>query len=373
MHAAVGTKSYAEFSARLHQQVSAKRIPANGTIEVTHRCPLRCAHCYNNRPIADLEAQRRELMYAEHCRILDELAEEGCLWLLYSGGEPFARKDFLDIYTYAKQKGFLITLFTNGTLITPAVARHLADWRPFSIEITIYGSTAGTYERLTGVPGSYERCIRGIHLLLEQKLPVALKTVAVSINRHEIDGMKQFAGSLGVPFKFDAMMNPRIDCSQRPLAVRLKPQEIVELDVADPKRVSEWKKFAAKFNGVPGEEERSRIYDCGAGIGSFAIDPEGRMSLCVLARREMYDLRRGSFRDGWESFLRQARSARVSRATKCTECAIKPMCGMCPANAELENGCPEAPVDFLCEVAHLRARAMGILVPPHGGCEYCEV
>jgi hypothetical protein len=47
------------------------------------------------------------------------------------------------------------------------------------------------------------------------------------------------------------------------------------------------------------------------------------------------------------------------------------MCGMCPANAELEVGDPEAPVDFLCQVAHLRALALGISVPSHGNCEYC--
>ena len=48
------------------------------------------------------------------------------------------------------------------------------------------------------------------------------------------------------------------------------------------------------------------------------------------------------------------------------------MCGMCPAEGELENGHPEKPVDFLCATAHLRARAFDIAVQPHGDCEYCE-
>ena len=71
---------------------------------------------------------------------------------MFTGGEIFARRDFLDIYTYAKRKGFLITLFTNGTLITPRIADYLAAWRPFAIEITLYGRTKDTYERLTGIP-----------------------------------------------------------------------------------------------------------------------------------------------------------------------------------------------------------------------------
>src|SRR2546426_11810975 len=111
-------QNYAEFSLELHERLFKHRIPVNGTIEVTRRCPLECAHCYNNLSMGDQEARRSELTYEEHCRLLDEITEAGGLWLLYTGGEIFARKDFLDIYTYAKQKGLLIGLFTNGTLIT---------------------------------------------------------------------------------------------------------------------------------------------------------------------------------------------------------------------------------------------------------------
>jgi hypothetical protein len=51
---------------------------------------------------------------------------------------------------------------------------------------------------------------------------------------------------------------------------------------------------------------------------------------------------------------------------------MKATCGMCPANGELENGDPESPVDFLCQVSHLRAHTLGFPVAPHGPCEYCE-
>jgi MoaA/NifB/PqqE/SkfB family radical SAM enzyme len=186
------TLNYEDFSLGLHQRVVAQRIPLIGTIEVTRRCPLTCAHCYNNLPMADQGARRSELTYDEHCRILDEITEAGCLWLLYTGGAILARKDFLDIYTYAKQKGLIITLFTNGTLITPRVADYLVQWRPFSVEITLYGRTKETYERLTGIPGSYQRCLQGIRLLMERSLPVKLKTVAVTSNKHEIWDMKRF-------------------------------------------------------------------------------------------------------------------------------------------------------------------------------------
>jgi MoaA/NifB/PqqE/SkfB family radical SAM enzyme len=157
--------TYGQFSADLHQRQSGERVPLQVSIEVTRRCPLECLHCYNNLPMGDLEAKGREMTKEEHFRVLDELVEMGCFWILYTGGEIFTRKDFLEIYTYAKKKGFLITLFTNGTIINEQIADYLAEWPPFAIEITLYGRTRQTYEALTRIPGSYDRCLRGIKLL----------------------------------------------------------------------------------------------------------------------------------------------------------------------------------------------------------------
>ena len=94
--------------------------------------------------------------------------------------------------------------------------------------------------------------------------------------------------------------------------------------------------------------------------------------MCILSFSETYDLRRGSFQEGWEQFLYQIRQKKITRQSKCVSCGMIDMCGMCPANAELECKDAEAPVDFLCQVAHLRAYSLGLPVEPHGPCEYCE-
>ena len=370
---AMETGTYTDFSLVVHGRAEPLRVPVNGTIEVTNRCPLECKHCYNNLPMGDFVARAREMTLEEHKRLLDELAELGCLWLLFSGGEIFARRDFLDIYAYAKRKGFLITLFTNGTLITEKIADFLADLRPFTIEITLYGGTKETYEKLTGIPGSYDHCLRGIDLLLERKLPLKLKTVALSINKHEIPLMRQMAADRGVEFTFDAMINPRIDCSASPLAVRLKPSEIVQLDLENLERVSEWRRLARDHGSpVSVEGESRQVYECGGGLNSFAVDPYGDLSICVLSHVDRYNVREGNFREGWEKYLLAVRTRKTTRPTKCNGCGLKSMCGMCAANGELENGDAESPVDFLCQVAHLRAETLDIPVRPHGDCEYCK-
>jgi radical SAM protein with 4Fe4S-binding SPASM domain len=365
--------SYGAFSAELHQRQAGERVPLQVSIEVTRRCPLECLHCYNNLPMGDMDAKRRELTKEEHFRVLDELVEMGCFWILYTGGEIFARKDFLEIYTYAKQKGFLITLFTNGTIINEQIADYLKEWPPFAIEITLYGRTRETYEALTAIPGSYDRCLRGIRLLKERGLPLKLKTVATSINKHEVMAMRRFAeDELGVEFKMDGQINPRIDCSQSPLAVRLTPEEVVALDMAAPKGKSEYLRLAKHdLENPPNLSLIDTIYHCGGGMTGFALNAYGEMGICVISQHETFGIRESGVQQVWENALLGLRARKRTQITKCVQCRIQSLCGMCPANGEMESGNRETPVEFLCQVAHLRAAAVGVQVPAHGECEFC--
>ena len=299
----------------------------------------------------------RELGCGELCDLLDQMADEGCLWLLLTGGEPFIRPDFVEIYTHAKKRGFLITLFTNGTALTPRLADHLAAWRPFAIEITLYGHTQETYERVTGVPGSYARCMRGIELLLERDLPLKLKTMVMTLNRHEVGDDGGLCPGIGREFRFDPTLNVRLDGGRQPAQLRLPPQEVVALDLADERRVEGWREFCEKF---------------------WARRPAGRS---VPVRRGVGHLPRRPLRaaerlhDGPPARLRPA-AGDVSRGmarvhapgagpaadgeTACQHCELMALCGQCPGWGQMEAGDQEEPVAYLCEVAHLRAEALGL-------------
>ena len=116
--------------------------PFRGQIELTYRCNLNCIHCYC-KGIED-----KELTTEEWKKILDVLQKEGCLHLCFTGGEPLIRDDFLEIYSYAKTKGFIITLFTNGQALTAKIINYLVKSPPMAIEITLNGITQRSIEEI---------------------------------------------------------------------------------------------------------------------------------------------------------------------------------------------------------------------------------
>jgi radical SAM protein with 4Fe4S-binding SPASM domain len=338
---------------RLLARAPGGRLPLNGSIELTARCNLKCAHCYIRPRKGEAAACRRsELKLHEIRRIFDEIAEEGCLCLLLTGGEPLLRPDFPEILEYAVRKGFLVRLYTNGTLLTPASIRPLLRWRPLEIEITLYGHTKETYERVTGVPGSYARSRRSIQLLKDHGLLFALKTVVMTVNKHELGAMKAYARELGVHFRFDAAVSTRLDGGCEPAGLRLTPEEIVAIDREDEDRTAEWREICGRLR-APAHPER--MYSCRAGESVFHIDAWGRLSVCLMSRRPQHSLRQLSFREGWAGLAEEV-SRPWTRTSACRGCRLRPLCACCPPWGDWEHGQAGTPVDFLCRTGYLRYR-----------------
>ena len=101
------------------------------------------------------------------------------------------------------------------------------------------------------------------------------------------------------------------------------------------------------------------VFDCGAGLNAYHIDPYGRLTSCMMVPSIGYDLREGSFREGWDSFLERVVYLKKTRTTRCDSCAISGNCTGCPGWSLLEHGDLEEPVDYVCDVNHGRAQAFG--------------
>jgi radical SAM protein with 4Fe4S-binding SPASM domain len=348
-----------QFGQRLLERLGAERHPLLGGIELTFRCNLACVHCYVNRPAGDREARAGEMTTAGIHRIIDEITEAGCLHLQITGGEPLLRPDFLEIQDHAVRNGLLVTLYTNGTLLTPEIADHFAALPPNAVEITLYGRTPGTFERVTRRPGSFDRCMRAVDLLLERGIRLALKTMVLRANRHELAAMKAFAEERGCPFRYDVTVNSRLDGAPGPADCRISEEEAIELELADARRVEGWRKFWREQAGPPNRPEY--LYQCGAGRRSFHIDPAGRLTACIMVREPAYDLRRGTFREAWDEFMPAVLERKWDLDVPCRTCRLYALCGQCPGIAHLETGDARRPVPYLCRLAHRRAEAFGLL------------
>jgi radical SAM protein with 4Fe4S-binding SPASM domain len=340
--------------------LEARRIPIEGTIETTFRCNLACAHCYVNEPVGDFAVRDRELTTERLKALIDEIVEAGCLNVLFTGGEVLVRPDFPEVYLYAVRKGLVVTVFTNGTLVTDKIADLLDEYRPSAVEITLYGMSREVYERVTGVPGSYDKCIAGIQRLVARGVPLKLKTMALAWNQHEVRAMQEYARGLGLPFIFDGLLNPRVDCgANRNGELQLSAEQLVSLDLQDPERMQEFREFCASFVPPPEETvESERVYQCGAGQTAFTVDPYGRLQMCQLSRRSSFDLREDRFARGWGEFFPALRARTWQTRSVCRSCNLISLCGSCPGAAEMETGDLEGMVPQFCEVAHLRAHAV---------------
>jgi radical SAM protein with 4Fe4S-binding SPASM domain len=359
---ALPTVTLEDFLGRLRAGAGGRRLALSGTLELTERCNLGCTHCYIRRPARDRAAAAVELDTRHWRDLIDQMVDEGCLWLLLTGGEPLLRADLAELCRHAVRRGVFVTLFTNGTLLTERTVDLLAESPPRAVELTLYGRSEQTYERVTGVPGSFARCMAGIELLLERGLPLKLKTLLTTQNRHELPAMRELAASLGVDFRFDPELNLRIDGGREPASLRLTPEEVVSHDLEDPRRMAEWRALYERCHDRV-EDDPRLLFDCGAGIASFHVDACGQLAVCAMFREPSYDLETGSFADGWHHFIPGVLGRPWTVNSDCRVCALRPVCSWCPGWAQVEHGDPEAPVDYLCDITKRRA----LLVEEVGG------
>ena len=139
-----------DFSLKMLDFIGPNRYPISGIIELTPRCSVNCVHCYINESPTDDLVRKAELTTSQWKTIIDQMESAGTLFLMITGGEPLLRSDFDEIFQYIRKKGLLVTLFSNGTLLSKQKAKMLANWNLNQLEITLYGGTRETYEKLPG-------------------------------------------------------------------------------------------------------------------------------------------------------------------------------------------------------------------------------
>jgi radical SAM protein with 4Fe4S-binding SPASM domain len=341
-------EGYSKFSRRVHDKFLKNRIPVNAGIELTRKCNLQCVHCYE-RGVS--KNGREELSFLQLRGILDQIAELGSLWLMLTGGEVLTREDFFDIYIYAKKKGFIISVLSNATLITPEIADTFKKWKPFTVEIPLYGADARTHDGVTGVKGSFAAALRAIALLKERNVQVNLKTFVTSLNYQSLKDLNKFAANLGYGLSLDCAMFPCIDHSQEPYKYRLKPKEVFEVLFETLQNKKDYLKTVKEtMENFSCSEESDYFYNCYAGKGIFFIDAFGFLDVCIFSKSLHYDLLKGSVKEAVEKHFPVIRGRKLEDNSKCRSCQMRNFCNFCPAIADLEAD--KLNLDYYCETTN---------------------
>ncbi len=313
------------------------RIPLSGTLEISRKCNLLCRHCY----MCDYRPGEPELSLDEIRDILDQLAEAGCLRLLITGGEPLLRPDFPEIWTYAKSRGIMLTLFTNATLMDEKTEALLKEWPPLLVEVSIYGASSETYEKICGDASAFQKMLYGLDRLRRICPNINAKTIVMRDNFDDLDGMEKLCVERNIPYTFDTDIFPRLDGDMTPLESAFSPEEgarIVTESELHQRLYLERKDTLTPSPDPPQLTRAGNLLVCRAGERSFHIDPYGHLVLCSLLREPSYALREGKFMEGWQTVIADLRRAERDHTIECAECPDLKYCVPCVGRNHLETG-----------------------------------
>lgn len=323
-------------------------FPVSASLDLTSSCNLECRHCFLRYTGAEMQDKpTRDVI-----RLLGTLRDFGVLFLVLTGGDPFARADFKPIYQAAKRHGFFLTLFSNGTLLDDDLMDFLADQPPRRLELTAYGHTEATYEAVTGIPGSFRRFRTAVDGLLRRGLLLRLKSMALRTNAHELDAIRDSALGLGCDFRYDAIVHPCLDGDRAPLDERLEPSAIAQFRRRDRERQA-----ASISDGhTTATPPRKHLFECGAGILTAHVDARHQAHPCMSWRLDPFDMTGQPTLAAWQAHITALRN-RPAPGGPCDVCPDRAGCQSCAAYSVLETGSPAGAPPFFCRLVEAEKKA----------------
>ena len=336
---------------QLVQKAALKGIPITAGFELLPECNFNCQFCYARLSHQERSQQGELLSVEQWLNIASQAKQAGTLFILLTGGEPLLYKDFKELYQGLKQLGFYISLNTNASLITDDIARFLAKDPPYKINVTLYGASQQSYQKVCQSKNGYTLAMNGLHLLLKYHLPVIIHGSFNQDNMEDIDALYHFARKNNIPIETTSYLFPPIknkkdyqrlnafDTGQ--CLARIKNHELSTQDFL------QLKKHLENIKKMPqGVDEVSSISSCLAGKGAYWITWRGEMQCCgMLPIWKEYPLIDG-FNNAWSAIKKHINETMIP--LKCHNCNKKEICISCLASLYREQLYDTT--DYLCQV-----------------------
>lgn len=331
----------------------------------TNACNLKCKHCYQSAG----KKLPEELSLSRRLNVIDQLAAEDVFSIAFSGGEPLTDKDLWPVIEKAKKEDMYVSVATNGTLITPEVAKRLSNAGVDYVEISVDSVDSKKHDEFRGVPGAWERTIEGIkNVVAQDSINVGLAPTITKMNFDELEDLIKLAIKLKVD-KFFVFNFIPVGEGKNLISLDLTPEMrekmlntlydyyikegIVTLSTCPQfARIcmmnSEGKISPTSHYTVSRGEKTHLIAEfvggCGVGRAYCAIQPDGIVTPCVYMPIAVGDLKKQSFKEIWTTspVLEELRS-REDLKGHCGVCEYRSACGGCRARAYAYFGDYKAP------------------------------
>ncbi len=317
--------------------------------ELTYLCSQRCVHCYNPHHRSD-----GNLSTEIWCDIIDQAANLGVLRLVLTGGECTCHPGFWQILEHARFRNMAVTVQSNGLYFdNEEKMQRLAALFPRDYEVSIYGATAETHEKITTIKGSWARTLKSLELAKKYGIPIAIKSPVMTLNYHEMEQIGELAKRLGAGQQMDICITCQNDGKKNPLKLRVEDPEILLSLIAN--------KNLPLYSGMEKlsrQKEIKRPLDgslCGAGSNSLCVSPTGDVNACATLIDPLGNLKHDKLEAIWNGDkLKAFRDIKLQDKTKCASCDLNGYCSMCPGLSLSESGNIFSPGKFDCLCAEIR-------------------
>lgn len=323
-----GPDRYQSVRRYLNFKARETNTPISGSFELTPLCNLDCKMCYVHLNRQQMQgAQLLDVDTWKH--LMKQAVEAGMMYATLTGGECLTYSGFCELFLFLQELGIETKILSNGILLDKAMMEFLKENPPASIQITLYGTSEDSYERVTG-HRVFSKVMKNILLLRDAGLPLV---IAVTPNAYMEDGEEivQLIHSIGLPLRINSgLVAPREETGRCKMDAGVDQYiRMVKLQ-----RSLEGKAVFESCEedllpAVGGDGEAEFGIKCGAGRSSFCISWDGRIRPCNTFPGISEDVLHIPFTEGWKSINEQVR--KFPLPVECGGCRYRQKCKQCVA------------------------------------------
>lgn len=288
--------------------------------EITDKCNFACPFCY----IVG-SSNSVTIRFDEIKNNIDYLIDKGLLYCLLTGGESTIHPDFVKIYKYLKKSGVIVEVYTNGSMITDKHLEMFSQYKPYKLEITIYGLSDTVFKKNTNSKLSPNATLSNIEKLNNLGVNVVCKTPVNSLTISELEEIREWCSQRNIKHYHSSDIAASYNGNQ--LTDYLAPSDIKL------KYETENEANFIKNNGFPPSGKHRSCFSCAVGSYGIHINSKFELQPCSSfnGKREGYNIIELGIDESLLEMRKYVLSVHKKPILGCAGCGSSSHCKMCPA------------------------------------------